>query len=86
MIEFVIQEPKFTDNPARCFKLPFIACETLSTENSAIEKSLFDNNEEAKSQNNDCVDMIQKPVISELSYFLSKIFYLFQLKISIFRF
>ena len=55
MIEFVIQEPKFTDNPARCFKLPFIACETLSTENSAIEKSLFDNNEEAKSQNNDYV-------------------------------
>ena len=55
MIEFVIQEPKFTDNPARCFKLPFIACETLSTENSAIEKSLFDNNEEAKSKNNDYV-------------------------------
>ena len=46
MIDFVIQEPKFTDNPARCFKLPFIAAETLSTDSSAIEKSLFDNSEE----------------------------------------
>ena len=41
MIDFVIREPKFTDNPARCFKLPFIACETLSSDISAIEKSLF---------------------------------------------
>ena len=55
MIDLVIQEPKFTDNPARCFKLPFIACETLSTDIKAIEKSIFDNNEEANSQNNDYV-------------------------------
>ena len=55
MIDFVIQEPKFTDNPDRCFKLPFITCETLSTDTNTIEKSLFDDSEEAKSQNNDYV-------------------------------
>ena len=55
MIDFVIQEPKFTDNPARCFKLPFIACETLSSDKSAIEKSLFNDDLEAKSQNDNYV-------------------------------
>ena len=41
LCDFVIVQPGFNDNPSRCFKLPFIACEALTSEVFAITKHLF---------------------------------------------
>ena len=50
LADLVIQEPKFNDNPERCFKLPFLACETLSTAVPVTENGLFGISAEGKAQ------------------------------------
>ena len=30
--DYVILEPKFSDSPERCFQLPFLACEVLTSD------------------------------------------------------
>ena len=39
--DFVTIQPGFNDNPSRCFKLPFIACEALTSEVFAVTSHLF---------------------------------------------
>ena len=55
LADLVIQEPKFDDNPERCFKLPFLACETLSTEVPVTVKGFFGTDEEQKAQSSESV-------------------------------
>jgi hypothetical protein len=46
LCDFVIVQPGFNDNPSRCFKLPFIACEALTSEVFAVTRHLFKETEE----------------------------------------
>lgn len=39
--DYVIQEPKFSDSPHRCFQLPYLACEVFTTDCSAVTAVLF---------------------------------------------
>jgi hypothetical protein len=41
MADYLIVEPKPEDNPDRCFKLPFIACEFFTSEVNAVTRHLF---------------------------------------------
>ena len=41
MAELIIQEPKFSDSPARCFQLPFLACETFTTDVQVISDAVL---------------------------------------------
>ena len=50
MADLLIQEPKFTDNPERCFQLPFIACETLSLDIKVISESILGQEPEEESK------------------------------------
>lgn len=43
--DLVIVPPGFDDNPNRCFKLPFLACEALTSEVFAITRHLFKESE-----------------------------------------
>ena len=46
MTELVIHEPKYVDSPERCFKLPLLACETLTTNIQAISESILGKHEQ----------------------------------------
>lgn len=41
MIDYLIDEPGFDDSAVRCFKLPFIACEVFTFENTPVKRALF---------------------------------------------
>lgn len=41
MVDFVTQEPQFSDSPQRCFKLPFVATEALCTDNEHIQNAVL---------------------------------------------
>jgi len=42
MVDYVIVEPSFQDQPSRCFKFPFQTCQVFCTELDHIEAILFD--------------------------------------------
>jgi hypothetical protein len=44
MVDFVIKEPSFSDSPERYFKLPFLACEILTTDNEFMRLMVFEEN------------------------------------------
>lgn len=39
--DYVIQEPKFSDSPHRCFQLPYLACEVFTTDCNSVTAVLF---------------------------------------------
>ena len=41
MVDYIIVEPAFSDSPQRCFKLPFVATEALTTDNDVIQNAIF---------------------------------------------
>lgn len=43
MVDYIIEEPKFSDAPIRCFKLPFTAAEALCTDTELIRRELVGN-------------------------------------------
>lgn len=48
MVEYVTTEPKFSSNPARCFQLPLLACESLTTDVKMISDSILGSPDEEK--------------------------------------
>ena len=41
LLEYLVVEPKFMDNPERCFSLPFISCGALCLNRPEVETCLF---------------------------------------------
>lgn len=40
-MQYVIEEPRFTDSPQRCFKLPFVATEAFISDCEVMRERLF---------------------------------------------
>ena len=70
MADLVIQEPKFSDNASRCFQLPFIACETLTTDVQVVSDGMLGGRSEEESKQQS--QQVQQPLLDRLvSFFLA---------------